>query len=63
MGLEQPGDVTLPRNWWGSAEPAQIEQTFFDARHDPTLCRVRAPEPLAGPVAPTAWQMKQGDER
>ncbi|MCM2265179.1 MAG: right-handed parallel beta-helix repeat-containing protein [Desulfuromonadales bacterium] len=56
MGLEQPGDVTLPRNWWGSPEAAVIEQTFFDARHDPALGRVRAPEPLAGPVDPAAWR-------
>jgi len=56
LGLEQPGDVTLPRNWWGSSDPAAIEQMFFDARHDPALGQVRAPEPLAGPVDPAGWQ-------
>lgn len=61
MGLEQPGDVTLPRNWWGSTDPAVIEQSFFDGRRDPSLGRVHAPEPLAGPVNPSVWQMKQGE--
>jgi hypothetical protein len=56
MGLEQPGDVTLPRNWWGTTVAAEIEMTFFDARHDPALGRVRAPQPLAGPVDPAAWR-------
>ena len=56
MGLEQRGDVTQPRNWWGSSDPAAIERTFFDARHDPALGRVRAPEPLAGPIDPAGWQ-------
>jgi hypothetical protein len=61
MGLEQPGDVTLPRNWWGSADPAAIEPTFFDARQDRSLGRVHAPEPLAWPIDPSAWRMNQGD--
>jgi len=61
LGLEQPGDVTLPRNWWGTTDAALIETTFFDARHDPALGRVRAPEPLAGPVDPTAWPQHRGE--
>lgn len=61
MGLEQPGDVTLPRNWWGTTDPVAIEQSFFDARHDPALGRVRAPEPLTGPVNPADWRNYQGD--
>lgn len=61
MGLEQPGDVTLPRNWWGSADPASFEATFFDASHDPALGRVRAPEPLGVPVQPADWKTYQGD--
>lgn len=52
LGLEQPGHVTLPRNWWGSTDLAAIEQTFFDGRRDPSLGRVSAPEPLAGPIDP-----------
>lgn len=56
MGLEQLDDVTLPRNWWGSADPVTIEQTFFDGRSDPSLGRVSAPEPLAGPIDPASWQ-------
>lgn len=58
MGLEQPGDVTLPRNWWGRTAPAAIEATVFDGRHDPSLGRVRVPEPLAGPIDPAHWQSK-----
>lgn len=61
MGLEQPGGVTLPRNWWGSSDPTIIEQSFFDARHDPAIGRVRAPEPLTGPVDPANWRKHQGD--
>jgi len=56
MGLEQPGDVTLPRNWWGSADPGIIAQGFFDDRRDPALGRVSAPEPLSGAVIPADWQ-------
>ncbi len=52
LGLEQAGDVTLPRNWWGSNDPAVIESSFFDHRFDATLGRVSAPQPLAAPVAP-----------
>lgn len=62
MGLEQPGDITLPHNWWGSADPATIEQAFFDGRRDPLLGRVHAPEPLTGPVDPANWPMKRGDD-
>jgi len=61
MGLEQPGDVTLPRNWWGTDDPARIEATFFDARHDPALGRVWAPEPLTAPVDPRSWPTYQGE--
>lgn len=61
MGLEQPGAVTLPRNWWGSSDPALIEQTFFDAHRDPALGRVRAPEPLTAPIEPAHWPTHQGD--
>lgn len=50
MGLEQHADATFPRNWWGSADPEEIEGAFFDQKFDPTLGRVRAPEPLTGPV-------------
>jgi len=61
MGLEQPGNVTLPRNWWGTDDPARIEATFFDTRNDPVLGRVRAPEPLTAPVDPKDWLTYQGE--
>lgn len=51
MGLDQPSDVSFPRNWWGSADPEQIEAGFFDQSFDPALGRVRAPEPLVGPLS------------
>ncbi|TRO78689.1 right-handed parallel beta-helix repeat-containing protein [Desulfuromonas acetexigens] len=50
MGLEQPTDVSFPRNWWGTADPKAIETTFFDQSYDPHLGRVAAPEPLTEPV-------------
>jgi hypothetical protein len=46
MGLEQPTDVSFPRNWWGSADPQAIAAGFFDRHYDPTLGRVTAPDPL-----------------
>jgi len=62
LGLEQPGDVTLPHNWWGTTDPARIEQTFFDHQMDASLGRVRAPQPLAQPVDPDRWQSTGGTE-
>lgn len=50
MGLEQPGDATFPRNWWGSADPEQIAESFFDKKFDPAVGRVRAPEALTAPL-------------
>ena len=50
MGLEQPTDVSFPRNWWGTADPKAIAESFFDHRYDPHLGRVTAPEPLTEPV-------------
>jgi len=50
MGLEQPTDVSFPRNWWGTADPEAIAASFFDHYYDPHLGRVTAPEPLTEPV-------------
>jgi len=50
LGLTQSGDVTLPRNWWGTTDKQEITSTFFDHRYDESLGTVRAPEPLAAPV-------------
>lgn len=61
LGLEQPGDITLPRNWWGSADPRAIEAGFFDRRFDPALGLVRAPDPLEGPVEIDNWNQAQGE--
>jgi hypothetical protein len=55
MGLEQPGDVTLPRNWWGNADAEAIAATIFDGRSDPSLGRVATPEPLTEPIDPAEW--------
>lgn len=55
LGLEQNRDITLPGNWWGSTDPQAIAETFFDKQYDRKLGRVRAPEPLAGPVSIEAW--------
>lgn len=56
LGIEQAGDVTFPRNWWGNTDPAAIAGTFFDRRSDAALGRVEAPEPLAAPVDIGVWQ-------
>ena len=58
LGLQQPHDVTLPRNWWGTADAAAINQTFFDRHADEVLGRVHAPEPLTGPVDVRNWQTR-----
>jgi hypothetical protein len=55
LGLEQPGDVTLPNNWWGTTDVETIETHFFDQKMDASLGRVRAPDPLSAPVDPSAW--------
>lgn len=60
LGWEQAGDVTLPRNWWGTTDRAAIERTFLDQQLDHSLGRVRAPEPLAAPITPADWQMSEG---
>lgn len=49
MGLEQPTDVSLPRNWWGTTDPQTIASGFFDKNFDRSLGRVTAPEPLPEP--------------
>lgn len=60
LGLEQDGDVTFPRNWWGSPEPAAISATIFDRGADASLGQVQTPEPLAGPVDIDRWRQQQG---
>ncbi|NIQ95132.1 MAG: hypothetical protein GWO11_05360, partial [Desulfuromonadales bacterium] len=50
LGIDQSGDVTLPRNWWGTTNLERIEETFFDRRFDRNLGRVTAPQPLGQPV-------------
>ena len=50
LGLDQPGDLTFPRNWWGTQDPAVILTGFFDRDSDPALGRVSAPDPLAAPI-------------
>lgn len=63
LGWQQPGDVTLPDNWWGSVDPVAIRATFLDQHMDASLGTVSAPRPLAGPVNGHDWQQHQGAER
>jgi hypothetical protein len=56
LGWQQPGDVTLPHNWWGTAEPQAIKKTFLDQDIDGSLGRVSAPQPLVAPVDIHNWQ-------
>jgi len=51
LGWQQPGDITLPNNWWGTTDEAVIAATFLDRSVDPGLGRVSAPTPLAAPVS------------
>lgn len=61
LGLDQAGDVTFPRNWWGSVDPAAIAATFYDHSADPALGEVLAGEPLAEKVDPGRRSARQGD--
>ena len=56
LGWQQPGDVTLPRNWWGTMEPQAIKKTFLDQDIDGSLGRVSAPQPLSKPIDIHNWQ-------
>lgn len=56
LGWQQPGDITLPNNWWGTTDLESIEATFLDHRMDASLGRINAPAPLAEPVSLNGWQ-------
>ena len=56
LGWQQPGAVTLPKNWWGTQEQGTISGTFLDKQIDASLGLVTAPEPLTGPVTISEWQ-------
>lgn len=53
LGLEQPQDLSFPRNWWGGVASDRLARSFFDQGFDAHLGRVRAPAPLTGPVVVT----------
>ncbi len=57
FGEEVPEDVTMARNYWGTADPAAIEATFYDGRRESYLGRIRfqplAERPVAG--AGVSW--------
>jgi len=61
LGLDQSGDVSFPRNWWGSADREVIAASFFDGTADSALGRVTAPEPLTQPVVQPALKALQGE--
>lgn len=50
LGLDQPGDVTFPQNWWGTSEAAAIRATLYDHEADAALGRVSTPDPLLAPL-------------
>jgi len=60
LGWQQPGDVTLPNNWWGGLNREAIQETFLDHKIDAGLGHVRALEPLPEPVNVTDWQQHEG---
>ena len=53
LGFDQTSDLTLPRNWWGSADPQEIRPLIFDHEFDTHLGRVAIPEPLPAPLSLT----------
>ena len=55
LGIEQPYALSFPRNWWGTADVATLQDSFFDRSYDRALGRVTAPEPLGEPVAIHDW--------
>ncbi len=55
LGWQQPGAVTLPKNWWGTQDQAIISETFLDKKIDTRLGLVTAPKPLVGPVQISDW--------
>jgi len=40
MGQNQRADLDYSQNWWGTTDPKEIEDGFFDRRKDPTLGKV-----------------------
>lgn len=60
LGWQQPGDVTLPNNWWGTAVPEAIRQTFFDRQFDDSLGVVSAPHALTEEVKLSDWKKHEG---
>lgn len=50
LGLDQPGDVTFPHNWWGTNEATAIRAAIYDHDADAALGRVRTPDPLPAPL-------------
>lgn len=60
LGWQQPGDVTLPNNWWGTLDQTSIQDTFLDHHFDASLGLVSAPEPLTEPVKLSEWQKHEG---
>lgn len=60
LGWQQPGDVTLPNNWWGGLNPETLSETFLDKNIDNSLGLVRASDPLNAPVKRVDWQKHEG---
>jgi hypothetical protein len=60
LGWQQPGNVTLPNNWWGTSVSADIRETFFDQQFDASLGAVSAPQPLTEPVKLSDWKKHEG---
>ena len=54
LGVRQSANLDYGGNWWGTTDPAVIEEGIFDRRREPTLGLVtfepflRAPVPGAG---------------
>ncbi len=60
MGWQQPGNATLPDNWWGMSDADAIQETFFDQKYDASLGAVSAPRPLSEQIEVSDWRNHEG---
>lgn len=63
LGVRQSGDLDYGGNWWGTDDPAAIEEGIFDGRREPTLGTVTFEPYLKEAVSAAGRQAGGGGER